>query len=260
MTDADLVDAGCLIGWGARPKERPARHADYTRLVRRYLEEDEFADICDRIASGFGLALTVDRDVGVVAIAGPESPVRMPLSDFMKRAAPNSRRALPGLVILAVAKVAFPHPSHLDDPQRVARISVAGVVDYLNRLVQRVGDKETDPVADRPDDGELWRSWDALRQARSHAERVSPQERAGLVKKVCNFLEEVGHLSAVSGEDGGTWRATPRFRIAVTSMVEDSSVYAALLVLESGSGEDEPNRQDLAERGVGMPDLEDDEE
>jgi hypothetical protein len=36
------------------------------------------------------------------------------------------------------------------------------------------------------------------------------------------------------GDDGGTWRATPRFRIAVTSMVEDSAVYAALLTLVSG--------------------------
>jgi hypothetical protein len=235
MTDTDLVDAGRLIGWGARPKERPARHADYTLLVKRYVEEAEFAYICDRIASGLGLALTIDRDVGVVAVAEAESPLRMPLSDFMRRAAPNSRRALPGLVLLAVAKVAFPHPSHLDDPQRVARISVAGVVEYLNRIVERVGEGGGDAVADRPDDGELWRSWDALRQARSHAERASAQERAGLVKKVCNFLDEEGHLSAVSGDDGGTWRATPRFRIAVTSMVEDSTVYAALLTLVSRS-------------------------
>jgi hypothetical protein len=220
MTDTDLVDAGRLIGWGAKPKERPARHADYTRLLQRYVEETEFAYFCDRIASGLGLALTVDRDLGVVAVAEAESPLRMPLSDFMRRAAPNSRRA---------------HPSHLDDPQRVARISVAGVVEYLNRIVERVGEGGGDAMADRPDDGELWRSWDALRQARSHAERASPQERAGLVKKVCNFLEEEGHLSAVSGDDGGTWRATPRFRITVTSMVEDSTVYAALLTLVSRS-------------------------
>jgi hypothetical protein len=229
VTADDLTDAARLVGWAARPKERPARHADYTALVRRYLDDADFSVTCDQVATGLGLSLVVDADVGVVAIADADSPLRMPLSDFVKRTTPTGRRALPGLVLLAVAKVAYPHPAHLDDAQRVPRVSVAAVVEYLNRLVERIGEGSPDPDADRPDDGELWRSWHALRQARSHAERTSIAERTGLTKRVCRFLEEHGHLALVSDADGGTWRAAPRFRLAVTSMTEDSVIYGRVL-------------------------------
>jgi hypothetical protein len=237
----DVVDAARLVAWGARPKERPARHEVYERLVRRYHDDDGFAETCELVATGLGLELVIDRDVGTIAIAESDSPLRMPFSDFMRRVN-ETKRALAGLVVLAVAKIAYPHPAQLDDPQRVPRVTAAAVVEYLNRLVERIGDDEGDPDAAQGD-SELWRAWAALRQARSHATRSSAADRAGLVKKVCTFLEGEGHLSPLPGDDK-TWRATPRFRIAVRSMVEDSTVFGALVELETGNIDTSPARPD----------------
>lgn len=228
MSHADLVDAGRLIAYAARPKERPRPDDDYSRVVSRYLDDAEFASLCDAVAAGMGLDLVVDRAVGVIAIAESDSPFRMPLSEFMRRTNPPTR-ALLGVVVIAVARVAYPQPSDLDDPARVARVSTAAVAATIDRIVERLASDAEDPDADRPDDAEVWRAWEALRQARAHAQRASVAERSGLVRKVCGYLGDEGHLQQVNDDDGGTWRATPRFRLAVTAMVEDSDIYGAVL-------------------------------
>jgi hypothetical protein len=101
VTNADLVDAGRLLGWAARPKDRPARHHDYQRLVQRYREEEQFACVCEQVALGAGLRLVVDDEVGVIAIASSDSPLRITRTEFVRRTTPTARRALPGLVLLA---------------------------------------------------------------------------------------------------------------------------------------------------------------
>jgi hypothetical protein len=57
-------------------------------------------------------------------------------------------------------------------------------------------------------------------------------DQAGAVKRVCKLLEDEGHLQPFTDADGGTWRATPRFRTAVAALVEDSDIYAALIEAE----------------------------
>lgn len=233
MSSADqIARAGRLVAWAARPKERPGRHADYKELCDEYRDNlDGFAETADAVAAGLGLTLTVDEQVGVIAVADSDSPFRVTVADVIKRVGSNERRVLVGLVILAVAKTAFPHPSHLDDPLRVGRVSVASAVEYLNRLVERIEENAPDPEEGDSALTEVWRMWDALRQTRYDAQRFSTTERAGLVRRVCGFLEDEGHLAAVSKDDGGTWRATPRFRLAVKTMAEDTDVYAALIDL-----------------------------
>ena len=229
VSSDDLADAGRLLGYCARPKERPARDARYQRLVQRYDEDAEFAQVCDSVAAGAGLTLIVDGDVGVIATAGGDSPLRMPLSQFMARTNPTGGRALSGVVLLCVVKVCYPQPQHLDDPLRVARVSAAGVTEYLERLVARFADEAGDPDADRPEERELWREWAALRRGRAAAQRASAKDRVGLVKKVCRFLEDEGLLLRASDDDDGTWRATPRMRLVARSIVEDSDLFRALL-------------------------------
>lgn len=242
VTADELADASRLIGWSARPKDRPARYADtYGKLVQRYLDDGAFAETCDAIAGGAGINLHVDANAGVVGVAEADSPWRMPLSEVMKRVGGvgednvGRRKALVGAILLATAKVAFPQPGHLDDDARVARVSVAGIVEYLERISGRISEEAPDAEAGDPGATALWRAWDVLRRGRSDAKRSSFGDQTGAVKKVCKILEEEGHLMTLSDADGGTWRATGRFRVAVTALVEDSDVYSALIDVDTNT-------------------------
>lgn len=242
----DLANASRLIGWAARPRERPGRNEDYQKLVVRYLEDPGFADVCDAVAAGAGIVLHVDATVGVHGVAEADSPWRTPLADVMKRVGNNPqdnaaarRRALVGAILLATAKVAFPQPGHLDDSERVPRVTTAGILDYLDRIAGRLNDDAPDADADDPGAAALWRAWAALRRGRSNALRASMADQQGAVRKVCRILADEGHLQLVSDADGGTWRATPRFRTAVTALVEESDVYAALIQAEAATVADE---------------------
>ncbi len=228
-TATDLADAGRLIGWAARPKDRPARSVSYREVVDKYLDNQEFADLVDQVAVGAGLTIIVDRAVGVVAIAEEDSPLREPLSSFMKKA--NVSRAMAGLVILAIVKTAYPLEGQIDDAERVPRVSVYAVTDYVNRLVEGIAASAGDPDADHPENSELFRAWSALRHARSELVRSSTKDRPGLVNKVCQHFENEGLLTRPGPEDGGTWRVTPRFRIVAKSVIEDSAIFTRLMLL-----------------------------
>jgi hypothetical protein len=239
MTSSDdLADAGRLLAYCAKPKDRPARDAQYQRLLVRYTEEPDFAVVCDVVAAGAGLTLMADDDVGIIATAAADSPLRMPLSHYMARTNPTAGRALSGLVLLAVVKVCYPQPQHLDDALRVGRVSVAGVADYLERQVAEFAGEAEDADADRPEDREMWREWEALRRGRAGAVRASAKDRIGLVKKVCAFLEAEGLLQKASDDDEGTWRATPRMRLVARSIAEDSDLFRALLAAAAPTADD----------------------
>ena len=201
-TATDLADAGRLIGWAARPKERPARSISYREVVDKYLDNQEFADLVDQVGAGAGLTIIVDRTVGVVAIAEDDSPLREPLSSFMKKA--TLSRAMAGLVILAIVKVAYPLDGQIDDADRVPRVSVFAVTEYVNRLVDGIAAEAGDLDADQPEASELFRAWKALRHARSDLVRSSPKDRPGLVNKVCQHFENEGLFTRPVLDDGGT--------------------------------------------------------
>jgi hypothetical protein len=231
VTGEDLADIGRLLAYAARPKDLPARTEAYRELVDRYLEDEQFALAADRVAAGTGIALHVDPVAGAVAVADADSPLRMPLAEFRKNTYPHER-ALLGIVVLSVARVAYPTNDRLDDDQRVAVVSVSGVVDYLNRLIDRLSEAAAADPEDSDDSLiELWRQWVRMRQDRFDAKRVSIKDRLGIVKRTCEYLEEQGLLQRRSDEDGGTFRATHRFRLAVTALVEDSDLYAGLVEL-----------------------------
>lgn len=229
-----VADAARLVAYAARPRLTPARDADYADLVRRYGEDDDLRAAAQAIATGQGLWLDVSTDVGVVAVAYPDSPMRMPLSEFSKRALPTYRRAINGIVLLGIAHIAYPEPGHVDDRFRVPRVSVDAVVSYLNRVTTALAADGGDRLAAADDLVELWRAWSDLRQARADQVRTSTSDRAGAVRYMCRFLADAGHLVEVSDSDGGTFRGTGRFRISVRALVEDASVYRDLLAAVSG--------------------------
>jgi hypothetical protein len=222
---SDAADIGRLLGWAARPREVPARHDDYHRLIVRYRDDPDFATAVDAAFAGAGLYLTVDEREGAIVTAAPDSPMRVTLTDVMKRAQPN-QRAVVGAVILAVAQTAYPEPAMIDDPDRVAVFTTRAVVDVLDRAAEGHSEvADTDGVLDE-ELLEAWRGWLALAPARPNAQRRSAADRPGVVNKICRLLADAGYVTQRSDVDGGTWLARPRFRHAVAALCEDSELYA----------------------------------
>ena len=229
---SDAVDIGRVLAWASRPRETPARHDDYHRMVARYRSEPDFAAAVDAVFAGAGLSLTVDERDGFIVVASQDSPLRVTVGDVMRRAQPH-HRAVVGAVVLAVARTAYPEASMLDDPDRVAVFTTQSVVDTLDRTAQVHADSANQDGALDEERVEGWRHWLAVGEARANAQRRSLSDRPGLVNRVCRFLAEVGYLTARSDTDGGTWSARPRFRHAVAALCEDSDLYA----LTNGLGE-----------------------
>ena len=253
-TRADtLADAGRLIAWSAQPKETPGTSIDYRSLVLRYLDDPEFAGDTDAVAAGLGLNLIVDAAVGVIAIADADSPLRRSTAELVARSISPQRKALLGVALLAIARVAYPYPGRLEDPTLVGRFSVTGVVEYLNRITAHLADLAGDPEEGQPDLAEVHRSWDLMVDARSEARRASSNTKTGLIHKVAELLTNAGLARKASDDDGGIYRTTPRLTVMVRSMVTDSEMYAALLSAvsdstieclggrEANSGLDEPD-------------------
>ncbi|GAA1481900.1 hypothetical protein GCM10009624_23400 [Gordonia sinesedis] len=235
----DAADIGGLLWWAARPRETPARHEDYHRLVTRYRGDPDFAAAADAAFLGAGLYVTVDEREGIIVAAAPDSPLRVTLSDVVKRAQPI-QRAVVGAVILAVAYTAYPEPVMLDDPDRMAVFTTRSVVDALDRAVEAHAQAATGDGGVDDDMLEAWRGWQALAPARPNAARRSGNDRTGVVAKVCRLLVEAGYLTPRGDVDGGTWVARPRFRHAVATLCEDSELY----VLVNGLTDNAPEVSD----------------
>lgn len=220
----DAVDAGVLLAWASRPRETPPRHEEYHRVVARYCAEPDFAALVDAMFSGAGLSLSVDERDGALVHAQSDSPLRFTVGDITKRAN-QADRAVIGAVLLMIARIAYPEPSMLDDPERVSVFTVQAVVDALDRAAQQCAEvTEGDGSADEQQ-VEVWRLWQALSPARPNAKRRSKSDRGGVVSKVCGFLGDVGCLTYRGGTDGGTWATRARFRHAVAALCADSELY-----------------------------------
>ncbi|MGH9280681.1 MAG: hypothetical protein ACRD12_21635 [Acidimicrobiales bacterium] len=242
----DTAAAARLVSFAATPRALPARDPAYAELVVRYLAEPAFAEVVQDVAAGLGLEVRVDQVAGVLAYSDSDGPFRRRLADIVTvqpgRNA-NETRVLFALVVLAVARTAFPQAAHLSDTVRVARVDADTVMSYVDRLVEEIGAGVEDAEADREEAEEGWRAWSHLRVARAAMARFSSREKAGLIRRVCGFLEDEGHLRPSEDGGGQWWRTTHRFRFAVHTLVTDSQVVPALRalvaadVLPSGDGE-----------------------
>ncbi|MBL7500561.1 hypothetical protein I6A84_11790 [Frankia sp. CNm7] len=239
----DALDLGRLLAWAARPRETPARHDDYHQVVTRYLQDPDFASAADAMFTGAGLRVVVTATDGVIVTAEATSSLRLTAGDVMKRAQPQ-HRAVVGAVVLAVARTAYPEPSMLNDPDRVAVFTAQTVVDTLDRAAQ-AHEERSERDGDLDDDSvEMWRRWQAIAPARPNARRKSVSDRQGVVARVCRILADAGYLTARGETDGGTWMSRPRFRYAVAELCADSELYA----LVNGIAEHPPD-----EPGTGRP-------
>jgi hypothetical protein len=232
-----LAAAARLVAFSAAPKESPATSGEYAELMRRYFDDPDFAVAADAIAGGLGLNAEADPIAGMVAWADSDSFLRRSTAELVSKATNPPRRALLGVALMGISRVAYRNPARLDDPASVATLSVASVVEHLDRLAARLADEAEDPEAGAPDLAEAHRVWAALPGARIGEQRVSMSTRPGLVGKVAGLLVDAGYLRKASDIDGGTYRTTPRFAVAVRSMLDDSDTYPALLAALSSAAE-----------------------
>ncbi len=221
---SDAADIGRLLGWASRPREVPARHDDYHRLVVRYRQDPDFAHAADAAFAGAGLYLAVDDRDGAIITAAPDSPMRVTLTDVMKRAQPP-HRAVVGAIILAIAATAYPEATMLDDPDRVAVFTTRAVVDVLDRAAAGYAENADSDGSLDDELLEAWRAWHQIAPGRPNAQRQSTADRPGMVNRICRLLVEAGYLTSRGDLDGGAWLARPRFRHAVAALCEDSDLY-----------------------------------
>ncbi|NLA36738.1 MAG: hypothetical protein GX868_13800 [Actinobacteria bacterium] len=137
----------------------------------------------------------------------------------------DTHRSIVGLVLLAVARTAYPEPAMMDDPDHIAVFTTNGVVDTLDRAVSLCLE-DADPDGDADEDlYEAFRRWNDKRRTDLKSGKVTKTTKPGIVNSVCRFLVDAGHLTARGDTDGGTWSTRPRFRHAVIALSEDSYLY-----------------------------------
>ncbi len=210
-------DVGRLIAFGLRPRQTPARNADYAALVAKWHADKEFAADVAAVAGSQGLRiLECSRLHGLVlAAADEESPYAMRVDDYLKVTA--EQRLLHGFVHLAIALAAYPTAADLDVEDRVPRVVAEDVATLVARLVARI--RETagnqDPVANEPLLEPLYRVIARAPDAKKAADdRSNPRTYVGAVKKALNILVDQG-LADVDQDHPDTWKMRTRYRLHV---------------------------------------------
>ena len=237
----DASDAGRLLALGMRPKHLPARDAVYADLVRRYQEDDEFAELVKAFAEGLGMTmLAVTQQSGAVAVPREESPFELKIDEYAKRTALGNRgvdKMLHGLAHLAVAALAFPRPDDLGNPAYVGYVAVAEVDavvrDACRVLEQRAVEAEEneDPLDTAPDLERAWRAYTRRPAAAATKDgRLAPDTTRAIITKAVRFLADQGFLVFRNADDGGSYRTTPRYQEQIRE-VAASAAFRELLDL-----------------------------
>ncbi|RIJ77591.1 hypothetical protein D1871_06405 [Nakamurella silvestris] len=235
-----VVDASRLLAFALRPKLRPARDGDYAELVRRYREDDAFAELVKAVCLGLDLiVLDVDDRHGMVLASTDDSVFAVRMADYAKRTGGEGKaaeRVLHALAHLGTATLAYPRPADLANLAYVGRVTVNGVEAFVREAARRLNeaaleaDEDLDPPADQPDLEASWRVY--LRRAATpgsvDGRRVS-SSTTGMVSKAMAFLADQGMLTRRSDDDGGTYATTSRYRVQVAEA--GSRMFAELLAL-----------------------------
>ncbi len=225
VSPQDVESAARLVAHGMRPKALPTRDTGYGELVRRYRDDDAFADTVQRVASGLGLVvLAVGARSGIVLAAVENSVFEIRMDEYARRTALQNRQAdkmMHGLAHLAVAALAFPRPDDLGDDSYVGRVSVdqvdGAVREACRLLEERTTTHDLDPPSDAPQLEAAWRAW--LRRPETTATkdgRAGEATTRGIVGKALRFLADQGFLVAAGHE--GVYRTTPRYQVQVREL------------------------------------------
>ncbi|MFI0798387.1 hypothetical protein [Amycolatopsis lurida] len=218
-----------------RPKQLPSRDVVYGDLVRRYGEDRAFKQLTHAVAAGLGLmVLEVNLQAGAVLAATDESVFEIKMDSYARQSKIRERRetekVLHGLVHLATAALGYPRPDDLANDTYIGRVSVeqvdAMVREACRILDERAAEAEAnnDPLADAPELEQAWRAY-ARRPATAATKdgRLASDTTRGMVARALRFLADQGFLVQVSGEQGGTYRTTPRYQVQVRELAADAA-------------------------------------
>jgi hypothetical protein len=226
---------------------------DYARLVARHAGEAGFAKVVEDVADGLGLWLVaVDLIVGAVACAEEDSSFAMGLRDYARQTRTESRmdlRVTHGLAFVAIARLCYPQPTHLEAVDRISRVTVNDVEEYLRRLCSRLDERaasddlDVDPPVEEPLLERTWRAFGRRASAaRTGDARRNSYTTLAIIGKALAWLVDQGLAQKVSDDDGGTYRALPRFRILVREL-SGGELYADVLrIAENDTGTAAPER------------------
>lgn len=231
----DAEAAARLISFGMRPKLLPGRDVVYAELVRRYGEDSSFKQLTHAVAAGLGLmVLEVGMASGAVLAATEESVFEIKMDSYARQSKIRERRdtekVLHGVIHLATAALAYPRPDDLANDTYIGRVSVEQV-DAMTREACRVLDERAaeaeannDPLADSPELEQAWRAY-ARRPAAAATKdgRLASDTTRGMAARALRFLAEQGFLVQVGGEQGGTYRTTPRYQVQVRELAADAA-------------------------------------
>lgn len=237
--DSDLRDAAALLRFGLQPRLLPARDPEYLRLTRSWASRPQLRQVTEQLAEGLGLwLLAVDPQAGVVCCGEAGGPFDVSMGDFLRQARAETQwaqRVVFAVALLAAWRLCYPRAAHLDDPERVARLSqqellayVDGLCDRLDETVEAMGE-DVEPPVDQPGVERSWRAWERRgKTARTPDGRRSSRTTGAIVSRALEWMVEQGLLDKRSDDEGGTFIARPRLRLLVRE-VAGTAIYAELL-------------------------------
>ncbi len=238
MTVADDPRAaGQLIAFAMNAKLRPAQDQDYAELVRSYRERPAFAEAVRAFAGGLGLdVLQVDRAAGAVLSPRDGSPFEMHAGQFFgergNAAKDAMRRSLHGVALAAAVACAYPRRQDLDDAERIPRVSVADIDDYVRSHAELLDaeheGQQLDPPAGQPGQERAWRAWAGQpRDARGKDGRAKPDCTLQIIRRVLDALAAHGDMRKVADtpESGGIYQALPPLRVHARELCQGRSLW-----------------------------------
>lgn len=107
---AAVADASRLVAFALRPKQRPARDETYAELVRRFRDDDGFAEFVKAVCLGLDLVvLEADDRHGLIVASTEDSVFAVRMSDYARRTGGEGKaaeRVLHALAHLGAATLA----------------------------------------------------------------------------------------------------------------------------------------------------------
>lgn len=239
---ADAGAAAQLIGYGLRPRLRPAGTPGYADLVARHQTDVAFRELVEAVADGLGLAvLDADGVSGMVLAATEGSVFEQRLGDYRANLSADDRM-LHGLIHIGIAAYAFPTSASLTEDE-VRHASVQAVERYLRTACERLRDHHGDGHVDagQEETEQAWRLYLQRQPARDTADgRVGVSTTTGMIKYAFERLVAGGMASRTGDTDGGTYRLLNRYRTGVRELAAS----AAHRMLTADDGLDAVDRRD----------------
>lgn len=239
--DSDLRDAAALLRFGLQPRLLPHSpgQTEYLRLTRSWASRPQLQQVTEQLAEGLGLwVLAVDPQAGVVCCGEAGGPFDVSMGDFLRQARAETQwaqRVVFAVALLAAWRLCYPRSAHLDDPERVARLSqqellayVDGLCDRLDETVEAMGE-DVEPPIDQPGLERSWRAWERRgKAARTPDGRRSSRTTGAIVSRALEWMVDQGLLDKRGDDEGGMFIARPRLRLLVRE-VAGTAVYTELL-------------------------------